>query len=533
MFLCVFIASLASPGANLIEDLGEDGSGLERFLQHSPAAPSDDLVQFATATGHETFCQEQVPGVGTAKKEILWRLAETLQRCGVRALPNEWLSEDLQWQQLQQEVSDSFGALADVRSDDASIICRRFRAAKSAANESDGPRFFRCPRCGKAIGQAKDMQSRLQVFHHDLNRTSDSTAGTADGENGTLIEISAACREELHVHAARFQQAQSSPAMLAEIESLECNSCELQALGAVDSVDLLWSALGLLHCAPQLDEAPSLLEPRLHRAMDILEFNLWKGIGFPSLHEAVSKEIFDLRLSKRFQNFELSRLCIALNKSVSVVVSGVSGLGPTHFWEEEERQMLAENHQPADLSIGYFRLAHRLKKNAMDAAQQAVPQSLALAGFWLRQVENGQSPVATQAAQLVAEAAYRAATRLPPGLQMLVLQTCLEALRPFNGRPLQMHHQVLQHLRQIQGQMPVTLPSHVSLVQLRQIEPYVERLHSSFARLLQTVSLQELADARDSPIFLFAAAAASSKDAARVFFSGGSSGGDANPWVAT
>jgi hypothetical protein len=53
-----------------------------------------------------------------------------------------------------------------------------------------------------------------------------------------------------------------------------------------------------------------------------------------------------------------------------------------------------------------------------------------------------------------------------------------------------MHHQVLQHLQQIQGQMPVTLPSHVSLVQLRQIAPYVERLHSSFARLLQTLSLQ-------------------------------------------
>ena len=483
MFLGVFIASLAtSLGANswISEELGrhEDVSGLERFLQqHSQA--SDDLVQFAT--GHETFCQEQVPGVGTATG-MLWRLAETLQRCGVRTLPNEWLSDDLQWQGLQQEVSESFGALADVRSDDASIICRRFRAAKSAAraNETDAPRL-RCPRCGKAIGQAKDMQSRLQVFHHDLDRT--ITDGMADGRENSLIEISAACRDEVHVHAARFQQAQSGAAMLAEIESLECNSCELQALGAVDSVDLLWSALGLLHCAPQLDEAPSLLEPRLHRAMEILEFNLWKGVGFPSLHEAVSKEIFHLRLSKRFQNFEFSRFCIALNKSMTVA----SGLGAKDFWEEEEREMLAENHKPADVSIGYFRLAHRLKTTAMDAAQQAVPQSLALAGFWLRQV---QSSAATQAAQLVVEAAYRAAMRLSPGLQMLVLQTCLEALRPFNGRPLQMHHQVLQHLQQIQGQMPVTLPSHVSLVQLRQIAPYVERLHSSFARLLQTLSLQ-------------------------------------------
>ena len=480
MFLCV-IASLATLASSWISDLGEDGSGLERFLQQHSASDdsddSDDLVQFATK--HETFCQ-QVPGGGTATG-MLWRLAETLQRCGVRALPNEWLSDDLQWQGLQQEVSESFGALADVRSDDASIICRRFRAAKSAAgaNETDAPRL-RCPRCGKAIGQAKDMQSRLQVFHHDLDGSIND--GMTDGRENSLIEISAACREEVHVHAARFQQAQSGAAMLAEIESLECNSCELQALGAADS-NLLWSALGLLHCAPQLDEAPSLLEPRLHRAMEILELNLWKGVGFPSLHEAVSKEIFHLRLSKRFQNFESSRFCLALNKSVTVV----SGLGAKDFWEEEERQMLAENHKPADVSIGYFRLARRLKTNAMDAAQQAVAQSLALAGFWLRQV---QSSAATQAAQLVVEAAYRAAMRLSPGLQMLVLQTCLEALRPFNGRPLQMHHQVLQHLQQVQGQMPVTLPSHVSLVQLRQIAPYVERLHSSFARLLQTVSLQ-------------------------------------------
>ena len=447
--------------SSLEAHFGSTEDGLERFLQQ---AASVELVKFAETAEVPAFCEENQQLPDGIFAPMLWRLAETLQRCGVRALPHEWLSHELQWQGLQQQVSESLGALADVRSDDASVICRRFRATHlQSANGSTEKRWPRCPRCGKAIGQAKEMQSRLQVFQQDLNKS------YSESGPDVLIEMTAACKEELQI-GVRFPTADSA-AMLAEIESLECNSCQLQAFAAVDSN--LWGALALLHCAPQL-EATS-LEPRLQRAMEILEFNLWKGVAFPSLHEAVSKEIFQLRLSKRFQNFESSRFC---TRKQSVTLAPGGG---TDFWEEEERQMLSQ--EPAELSIGYFRLAQRLETNTMTAQQ--VPQALALSAFWLR--EGNPSNAAVRAAQLLVEAAVQSAGRLSPGLQLLVLQTCLEASRPFNGRPLS--NDVLKRLNQL-GQMPVTLPSPVSLGQMRQIAPYVDRLYWSFGRRLQTLSSQ-------------------------------------------
>lgn len=463
----------------LSEALGsDDGNALEQFLQqHSHS--SDEVVQFAVPT-HETFSQHA--DIGTAPG--LWHLAETLQRCGVRALPKEWLSEELQWQGLQQEVSEHFSALADVRSDEASVICRHFRSATkfqsdNETDETDSSVRLRCPRCGKAIGQAKDMQSKLQVLHRDL----DPSIRGSSGETIALIESSAACNEELQLHQlhqlhvhTRFPEQASASAMLAAIEDLDCTTCELQAFG---SADLLWSALALLHCAPHLDEAPALLEQRLQLAMEVLESNLWRGVGFPSLHEAVSKKIFQLRRSRRFKNFQSqSRLGESISVNNSFTLSPGSEVSDS--WEESK---ILENHEPLDISMGYFRLAQRM--DAQDGTARA--QSLALAAFWLRQVPGS---AAAQAAQLVAEAAYRSAQFLRPGLQMLVLQTCLGALQPFNGRPLRFHGEVLHRLQQLLAQVPVTLLPRVTLVQMHQIAPYVDRLHSSFVRLLQTVSLQ-------------------------------------------
>lgn len=461
----------------LSEALGsDDGNALEQFLQqHSHS--SDEVVQFAVPT-HETFSHADI---GTVPG--LWHLAETLQRCGVTALPKEWLSEELQWQGLQQEVSEHFSALADVRSDDASVICRHFRSATKFQSETDnetdssaGPRLLRCPRCGKAVGQSKDMQSKLQVLHRDLDPIIRGTSG----EGIALIESTAACKEELdalhQLHVMRFQEGPASA--MAAIEDLDCTTCELQALAGSD---LLWSALALLHCAPHLDEAPVLLEQRLQLAMEVLESNLWRGVGFPSLHEAVSKKIFHLRRSRRFKNFQIqSRLGespISVNNSFTLS----PGSEGSDSFLEQERKILEG--QPFDISMGYFRLAQRM--DAGEAAQAA--QALALAAFWLRQIPGS---AAAQAAQLLAEAAYRSAQFLRPGLQMLVLQTCLEALQPFNGRPLRFHGQVLHRLQQLLAQVPVTLLPRVTLVQMRQIAPYVDRLHSSFVRLLQTVSVQ-------------------------------------------
>eukprot|EP00438_Fugacium_kawagutii_P010114 Skav203905 [mRNA] locus=scaffold1649:319635:322671:- [translate_table: standard] len=456
----------------LSEALGDDSNALEQFLQqHSDSF--DEVVQFAVPT-HETFSHAEI---GTAPG--LWHLAESLQRCGVRALPKEWLSEELQWQGLQREVSEYFSALADVRSDDASVICRHFRSATKFQSETDndtdsslGPRLLRCPRCGKAIGQAKDMQSKLQVLHRDLDPS--GIRGTSG--DIALFESSAACREELHPQT-RFQEVQAeASAMLATIEDLDCTTCELQAFGSV--ADHLWSALALLHCAPHLDEAPALLEQRLQFAMEVLESNLWRGVGFPSLHEAVSKKIFQLRRSRRFKSFQIQS---RLGESF-LVLNNSFPLSPSEGSEslvEQEREILRG--QPFDISMGYFRLAQRIE------AREAAAQSLALAAFWLRQVPG---TAAVQAAQLVAEAAYRSAQFLRPGLQMLVLQTCLEALQPFNGRPLRFHGHVLHRLQQLLAQVPVTLLPRVTLLQMRQIAPYVDRLHSSFVRLLQTVSLQ-------------------------------------------
>ena len=150
--------------------------------------------------------------------------------------------------------------------------------------------------------------------------------------------------------------------------------------------------------------------------------------------------------------------------------------------------MLAKGQKPMDISIGYFHLAHRLMATKTSAAQQAVPQALALAGAWLRQVEGS---AAAQAAQLLAEAAFRLAMlTLSPGLQVVVLETGLQALHPFKSRPLHMHKEVFSQLKQLRSQMPVVLPASTTLVQMRLIAPFVDRLHSSFARLLQTVSLQ-------------------------------------------
>ena len=452
---------------------------LEQFLQRHGRA-TDDFVQFAEKDVTESHCQEVMPDVWTAPP-MLWHLAESLQRCGVKALPTEWLFDEHQWEGLQQEASHYLGALADVRSDETSVICRHFRQVKMEANDTDSKGRLRCPRCGKAVGQAKDMQSRLQVFYHDLDKTS---SGAQERESA-LIESTAACREVVEVHRPHFQEVQSSmAAMLAELESLvpaKCNSCEVQAFASVTSVDL-WSALALLQCAPYLDESPALLEPKLQRAMEVLESNLWKGVGFPSLHEAVSKGIFQLRRSRRFQNFESSRFCAA-SKSVLVV-----GEGRKESWEEEEQMMLAKGQKPMDISTGYFHLAHRLMATKTSVAQQAVPQSLALAGAWLRQVEGS---AAAQAAQLLVEAAFRLAMlTLSPGLQVLVLETGLQALHPFKGRPLHMHKEVFSQLKQLRSQMPVVLPASATLVQMRLIAPFVDRLHSSFARLLQTVSLQ-------------------------------------------
>lgn len=448
---------------------------LEEFLQRHGQA-TVDLVQFAEKDVTENHCQKVMPDVWTAPP-MLWHLAESLQRCGVKALPTEWLFDEHQWEGLQQEASHYLGALADVRSDETSVICRHFRQGKMEANDTDSKGRLRCPRCGKAVGQAKDMQSRLQVFYHDLDKTS---SGAQERES-SLIESTAACREVVEVHQPRFQEVQSSmAAMLAELESLECNSCEVQAFA---SVDLLWSALALLQCAPYLDESPALLEPKLQRAMEVLESNLWKGVGFPSLHEAVSKGIFQLRRSRRFQNFESSRSC-ASKSLLSLLV----GEGRKESWEEEEQMMLAKGQKPMDISIGYFHLAHRLMATKTSAAQQAVPQALALAGAWLRQVEG---TAAAQAAQLLAEAAFRLAMlTLSPGLQVVVLETGLQALHPFKSRPLHMHKEVFSQLKQLRSQMPVVLPASTTLVQMRLIAPFVDRLHSSFARLLQTVSLQ-------------------------------------------
>lgn len=448
---------------------------LEEFLQRHGQA-TDDLVQFAEKDVTESHCQEVIPDVWTAPP-MLWHLAESLQRCGVKALPTEWLFDE-QWEGLQQQASHYLGALADVRSDETSVICRHFRQAFSMeANDTDSKGRLRCPRCGKAVGQAKDIQSRLQVFYHDLDKTSSKT----QERESSLIESTAACREVVILHQPRFQEVQSSmAAMLAELESLECNSCEMQAFA---SVDLIWSALALLQCAPYLDESPALLEPKLQRAMEVLESNLWKGVGFPSLHEAVSKGIFQLRRSRRFQNFESSRFCAS--KSLQSLLVGE---GRKESWEEEEQMMLAKGQKPMDISIGYFHLAHRLMATKTSAAQQAVPQSLALAGVWLRQVEGS---AAAQAAQLLAEAAFRLAMlTLSPGLQIVVLETGLQALHPFKSRPLHMHKEVFSQLKQLRSQMPVVLPASATLVQMRLIAPFVDRLHSSFARLLQTVSLQ-------------------------------------------
>eukprot|EP00439_Symbiodinium_sp_Y106_P063310 s1699_g9.t2 len=143
-----------------------------------------------------------------AERSALWHVVHDLSKCGVRGLPTVWPTGG-EWQVLQQQASQHLAALADVRTDNASLICRHFRAPslEPEANDSAeaeparGSRVPRCPRCGWAVARDQDVQSALLFLHRDLQISVEDQAGDRELH---FIENTAACAGEIDLRAREF-----------------------------------------------------------------------------------------------------------------------------------------------------------------------------------------------------------------------------------------------------------------------------------------------------------------------------------------
>ncbi|CAE7335264.1 unnamed protein product [Symbiodinium natans] len=397
---------------------------------------------------------------------------------------------------LQQQTSQHLAALADIRTDNASLICRHFRAPAwdDGANDSEGAepvhsRVPRCPRCGWAVARDQDVQSALRFLHRDLQiSTEDQAVGHGDAH---FIETSAACAGQIDHRAAEFFELWADgglAATLGRLDALDCSPCELQALdrfAAQVHAEFL-AALAALRCADASGEAPSALEPKLLKAVDVLEEALWKGLGFPSLHEAAATAVFALR---RGRSAGLARRCPGsspLPTYAAALDSTQQELTPAFHHEREALRRFAngEPFEPLSLALAYAELAET------DVAAQA----LALCALWLREAAVHGSREAQVALPLVVQSAHRlAVSSLPPASQLIVLRSCSQALASGTERAFAAPARaVAERLEALERQLPFTSPPVPLLVAFGRLESIAERLHLAYARLLQTVGQEEL-----------------------------------------
>eukprot|EP00931_Biecheleriopsis_adriatica_P049475 TRINITY_DN28621_c0_g1_i2.p1 TRINITY_DN28621_c0_g1~~TRINITY_DN28621_c0_g1_i2.p1 ORF type:complete len:643 (+),score=109.45 TRINITY_DN28621_c0_g1_i2:25-1929(+) len=530
---------------------------------------SDELSQtnmMAEACGSQS--DSQLSG-GSLTNSAVWHIASSLQTCGVRGVHQTWPLSSSTWQTVALQSAFDLKSLAEIRSDNASLICRLGRQSiRPKATSEDGSeidemetdeklvtptrsKLPRCPRCGKSISFDKAAQAELMSLHRGL--TEETTL--ADMDN-SLLSGSAACAEEVkHVENELVKSYVSggASALLSSIELLGCGTCELEAiarLALAEKVEVpeasAFAALAYVRCSSVLDETSGSVEVRLTEALKALERAIWKGVAFPLLHEAASKAIFGLRRSRlEYKVSVAAAICKEKhNTSITDFMDSWSLVDASmHPGVRLESDALGKwgsaskgGWNPLRIGLTYFDLVAGLEP-------LLAAHALALGALWFRRAAQDLMEARDQTAWLDAEllaagkeltksilgviqatayAAYKiAVSSLSPGSQFLVLSVCSKALVPLdegNQKSEVSSWSSMIHSRFmfLAKNLPFASPAVSSLMHAQRLASIAERLHDSFAFLIESMGAQgfphDTAAVGDAQLSLFEAAIARRQD---------------------
>ncbi|CAE8690488.1 unnamed protein product [Polarella glacialis] len=344
-------------------------------------------------------------------------------------------------------------------------------------------------------------------------------------ESFSLLGSSAACGGRVEQSEAQLASAwaEAGPSsFLSFTARLGCTSCELEAVsnfvnkGGLERSEEAhaFAALAEVRCAAQGQEA-------LEESSRHLEEAVWRGLAYPLLQEAAAQTVMGLRkVGRLLPEASLGRLC--RDSSLAVLGSEPSEASERELLRARRGKEDAGSWNPLRVGLAYLDLA--TQESAERRLETA--QALALGALWFRHAAQelisagdkhvswlhddllqgssspGEGVIRTllSVVHLVAHSAHQVAVSgLTPGPQFLVLWTCSQALAPpqepsWSTGPWQTWRSsaVFLRLEFLGRQSPFLSPPMPLLSDVRRLADIAERLHTVFARLLQTTSAQDL-----------------------------------------
>ncbi|CAK0789721.1 unnamed protein product [Prorocentrum cordatum] len=478
------------------------------------------------------------------QRAAMWSVAVGLRGCGLGSrwgsLVGAWPADEGGWLALQSSVADAAGFLADVRSDNASLVCARGGGPRPLASELAASALDalevnmtqekggddvddeaaqaaspRCPRCGRAAADDPEAQGRLAELrvllgqrHGDEDAELASSAlrfsaqAAADWLEAPLAASAASCPMASSSARSRLAAAWDGGglnALVTAAESLECGACDLAGAAAylaeqagaadADGQPTVWTAVS------------SLLVTRCWQAVDLsqllaawrsLELAVWRGLGHPLLAEVASQHMVRLLRSGRSGRLVSAELAAGLCGAPAALRGLVGELGQLPAGPEAEALKAGAAGDPLRASLLYLNLASA----APSAAE--VASGLAHAGLWLRQGLEATGDVheaVSKALSVVRAAHYIAMSMLTLGQQYIVLTVCASALRPVAGVATHdggLESAVKHRLAWLARQIPFWQPPLVPAARVQQIGAIASRLRAAFVARLRALDPVEL-----------------------------------------
>jgi hypothetical protein len=436
---------------------------------------------------------------------IMWHANVWLRRCGMPGIHDTWASDETERAKIPLQIISALGALGKARGDNASLICPRYNfEGMSAFDQSlvkgvqvgidheeivtedlentsttGASTRIRCPRCSRVVAPDHKSQKGLLDVRWDLL--------VSTGTEPTLMESSdmpsalgysfaradaakdADCMASEHRAEQQLTLARDSganDALIAAASLFQCGVCQLDGLARFlrNSVDIAadsrqavaTGALITLKCASQVPEAIS--SDRVLRSIKTLEKAIWRGTGFPSLHEAAAQYMVDLSQTGRLSGVVLRDLGEPVCNTDPRLLTdmfwshSLSGAAPADvrfqsIWAYEREALHRWGpSDPLQMSVAYLDLSAAVEEPLQIAA------SLCNAALWLREAkhdietQSGNSHWARQhistdadllhsmnksidlAITQVVDTAYELALSLAPGPQLIALKLCSVAV---------------------------------------------------------------------------------------------------------